>query len=255
MRKIWFFILSSFLLLWGCVAPAPAEEPPPSNSELIWEYIDTRLPDSLVDWPCDYYVTDSIYIKSLQTTLYKVNPGFADANEYVLLLDEQNGQIYPIIFHHWSRYNRPLLGDLNLRILENDQHGYNIEPIDYSFLELEIFLNRCVALQFAPLNYEAMDTIFQFYFEERHARIMSSAALDSMALTKDHRNESFKLAYLKKIELFKQKVQEEGVFLYYNGFFWEYFEIDNASEQIGHSAEDGKRSLFDHWYNLKALQL
>ncbi len=256
MRKIWFFILSSFLLLWSCVAPAPAEEPQPSNSELIWEFIDTQLPDSIMDLKCHHYIVDSIYIQSLQTTLYKVFPGITDTKEYILLHDEQSDQIYTIIFSYGiTPYNRPLTDSLNLIILRNDESGHNIEPVDYSLLQLEVFLNRCIALQTQPLNYETLDTIFQFYFAERHFRIASSIELDSMAKKGMGRNLSLQTIYLEKMELLKRKLQEPGVLLYYFGY-WKYFEIDNASEQICPScAGDDEKSLFDHWYNLKVLQL
>ena len=258
MTNTWLLFLAGLLLFLGCLTPNAKTSEARSNHELVQAFIDTQLPDSFMDSAYDYYLADSLYITSLKTTLYKVHSGFADGSEYILLLDEQNDEIYPIIFHHWGRYNQPLQGDLNLEIIENDARGYNIEPVNYSFIQLEIFLNRCVALQTQPVNLEAMDSVFQFYFEELLPRIKSVAELDSISklVFQQHKDAQFKIAYSRKIELLKKKILEPGVFLYqtYYDAPFEYFEIDNAAQQTCPDCIDNE-PLLHHTYNLKVLQL
>lgn len=224
--------------------------------DLIHEFIDKYLPKEY--YPGDsttFSISDSLVINSLQTTLYRIDPGLADASEYVLLLDRQTEKIYPIIRQHWSIYNQPLSKELANKILENSDSKYNIEPVNYSFLHFEIFLNQCKALESRTLDFASVDSIFRFYLDDHMYRIQTISQLDSIAslsLT-EIENLEIKQQYKKRINLLKKKIIEPGVFIYQGRYDnpFEYFEINGTKDLHNYLTE----GIFKNMYNLKVLWL
>lgn len=225
--------------------------------DFIHEFIDEYLPKEYEpEFKVVFLISDSLLIKSLKTTLYRIVPdGHADATEYVLLLDQQTDKIYPIIRQHWGSYNRPLINELSNKILENSSSKHNIEAVNYSFLHFEIFLNQCKALESKPLDYASVDSIFRFYFDDDRYRIKTTVQLDSIALLslKTIKDPEIRSHYKKRIRLIKRKIEEPSVFVYqsnYNNPF-EYFEINRTKDLSQYLDE----AIFNNMYNLKVLWL
>ena len=202
----------------------------------------------------EYTIADSLHIKSLNTLLYKVHQyGWADASEYTLIFDLDSKRIYPVIYQHWGMYNRPVRKELAIKVLESEEVKRDIEPINYSFLHLEIFLNQNETIYENGLNYDSIDSIFQFYLNNRFRRIISTQELDSIAQKREENNEGglSGISYWSEVELLKKKIKEPGVFIYQEHYDapFEYFEINSSADTHYYTDE----VFFKRMYNLKSL--
>ncbi|MDJ1485836.1 hypothetical protein QNI16_35470 [Cytophagaceae bacterium YF14B1] len=227
-NAIWVLLVVSYL--FGCksknthntlpVTTPSFQEKERSNINLVDEYIAQNIRsfhdgvyiDSIVYPGTSLFYKDSLYIQSLNTVLYHAGDNCIDCPSYVIALDLSNKQLY-----HWthsglydavieSKVIYPL--ELHEAVLEQPKIGILV----HNYLGLEFFLNHCTALRNKPLELATLDSVFQFHFLQRSARIHNPTDIDSLTSKPVIR------------KLLKQKLEKDFTLIYKSGLVISYFE-------------------------------
>lgn len=178
----------------------------------------------------NFEVTDSIKLVSLNSIIYKVdNRGIIDDDDYILIQDCGNKQIYSITNTHWPSFNSNIDKELQYQILANDASGKNIEPINFLDLGIEAFINRSSALNKRPLKDLELDTLIRFTKHKSAIRVSKIEEIDTL-ISKINRKEDFTHEYehlLRLRPLLEKKIKQKNVLLYRFGWnpYLSYFEV------------------------------
>jgi hypothetical protein len=226
----------------------------------------------------DFAITDSIKLSTLNAIAYDVNDTTAfDEDNYVLIQDCGNDQIYSITTRSWNSFNSLADRDMQLMILNNDASGRNIEMVNFDYLGLEMFLNRSTALKTRPVTDLELDTLIRFVSENEWTRITKVEEIDTLINKIDRKydreNEWFNYEYLSKARPILAKKLNKPNVLMYRSYWWhstiEYFEVlpfvssSICLDEQGQSFEECKEETLryyervpkDGFYNLKVLRI
>lgn len=225
----------------------------------------------------DFAITDSIKLNTLNAIAYETDDTMAfDEDNYVLIQDCGNDQIYSITTRSWNSFNSLADRDMQLMILNNDASGRNIEMVNFDFLGLEMFLNRSTALKTRPVSDLELDTIIRFVTGNKLIRIAKIEVVDTLINKIDRKydreNEWFKYEYLSKVRpLLAKKLNKPNVLMYRS--YWnpiiEYFEVlpfvssSICLDKQGQSFEECKEETLKYYertpkggfYNLKVMRI
>ena len=223
-----------------------------SNNKTNKLQISTPLHDYLKFNLPTFSVVDSLQLRSINSTIYFINDTkIIDDNDYFIIRDNSSKQLYKIVHSYWPIFNGDLPQDLQLRVLENDEEGKIIEPVNYIFIGLESFLNECVALEKQELNPNVVDTIIRFYDKEL-IRLTLPTQIDTLLNRCKPYDKQNKAEFKKFIELkrsiLKNKIGRRNVLLYSLPLNWEdysriyFFEINpGLTDYSSYPTMDAKR--------------
>jgi hypothetical protein len=180
-----------------------------------------------------FEVVDSVKLSVLNSIIYKVDlRSTFDDDDYFLIQDCVNEEVYTIINRGWPSHNSETERDIQVKILETNASGKDIELVNYDYLGLETFLNRSSVLKLRPISDMEFDTIIRFMGDNRLTRITKLEELDTLIskINTEENNANGKLEHdhlLSIKPLLLKKIKHKNVFLYRS--YWdarlEYFEI------------------------------
>lgn len=225
----------------------------------------------------DFAITDSVKLITLNAIAYETNDTMAfDEDNYVLIQDCGNDEIYSITTRSWNSFNSLADRDMQLMILNNDASGRNIEMVNFDYLGLEMFLNRSSALKTRPVTELELDTLIRFVGQNQLIRITKVEEIDTMINKIDRKydreNEWFRYEHLLKVKpVLAKKLNKPNVLMYRSN--WnstvEYFEVlpfvssSICLDEQGPSFEECKEETLKYYertpkggfYNLKVMRI
>ena len=222
----------------------------------LHDYLKLNLPN--------FSVVDSLQLLSINSTIYFINDtNIIDDNDYFIIRDNSSKQLFKIVHGYWPIFNGDIPQDLQIRVLENDEEGKIIEPVNYIFLGLESFLNECVALEKQELNPNVLDTIIRFYDKEL-IRLTLPAQIDTLlnrCIPYDKQNKAeFKKIIEQKRSILKNKIGRKNVLLYRLPLNWEdysliyFFEINpGLTDYSSYPKIDPKRFKLEKMFHPREI--
>jgi hypothetical protein len=213
-----------------------------------------------------FKVMDSVKVVALNSIIYKVDDRSTfDDDDYFLIQDCGNEEVYTIINRHWPSHNSETDRAMQIKILETNASGKDIELVNYDYLGLETFLNRSSILKLRPISDMEFDTIIRFMGDNQLTRVTKLEELDTLIskINTEENNANGKLEHdhlLSIKPLLLQKIKYKNVFLYRS--YWnarlEYFEVlPYVSTSICGDIKDREKAacekevLYDYKHTLK----
>ena len=222
----------TFLLFGNFGCDDSTEKKTESVNRIVLEFIENSLPvQSASGEKNEYVIRDSLFIQSMNTHLFKVTQDKTDVREYTILLDNQTGIIYPLITLPLMSYDELTL-EQKVSIIERDFPQEGLEPVNFTFLPFEAFLNNMDFQNNRTHNLASIDSVFRFYLGKQFKRYRSPSSLDSLLSMVEQNNEvvDYASTLRKKIQVLKKRIERPNVFIYQD--YWEhefeYFELSFA---------------------------